>query len=121
MKPIKTILNGRSVTSSLTAAAFGMFLAQSEPSQAPKTTCILDSASTPQNSSAGDKASHVPILRTSNGPSLNWSGYAVSASDVTSVTGTFTVPEIGPPGSIGGLPPDIAAWVGIAVSACGTV
>src|SRR5437899_1214954 len=48
-----------------------------------------------------------------NGLSLNWSGYAVSASDVTSVSATFTVPEVGPPGSIGGLSPDFSAWVGI--------
>jgi hypothetical protein len=56
-----------------------------------------------------------------NGVSHNWSGYAVSAADVTSVSATFTVPEVGPPGSIEGLPPNVSAWVGIDGDTSGTV
>lgn len=71
--------------------------------------------------SAAAQPSHLPIARTSDGLSLNWSGYAVSDSDVTAVHGTFTVPTISGPGSIGGLPPDVSAWVGIDGYTSGTV
>lgn len=54
-----------------------------------------------------------PIIRSSQGPSLNWSGYAVSEPGVTSVSGTFTVPTVSGPGSVGGLPTDVSVWVGI--------
>lgn len=118
---MKAILHRQSATSALVAAAFGVCLAQSEPPQAHKTTGTLPSASAAQSSKTVERTSHTPILRTSNGASLNWSGYAVSASEVTSASATFTVPEVGPPGSIGGLSPDIAAWVGIDGYTSGTV
>jgi len=121
MKAMKAILNGRSAITALAAAAFGMCLAQSEPPHAHKTSSISVSASATQNSTTLAKISNVPILRTANGASLNWSGYAVSAPDVTSVSATFTVPEVGPPGSIGGLPPNFSAWVGIDGYTSGTV
>lgn len=40
--------------------------------------------------------------------SLNWAGYAVAASNVTSVSGEFTVPQV----ELGG-PGFVAEWVGI--------
>ena len=121
MKAVKAILNRRSATSAVAAAAFGIGLAQPEPPRALTTpaTSAPDCATPVGNTVI--KTSHVPLLRTSNGLSLNWSGYAVSASNVTSVSATFTVPQIGPPGSIGGLPPDFSAWVGIDGYTSGTV
>jgi len=63
----------------------------------------------------------IPVIRTLEGPSLNWSGYAINIANVTSVTGTFTVPTISGPGSIGDLTPDLSAWVGIDGYTSGTV
>ena len=37
----------------------------------------------------------------------------MSIPDVTSVTGTFTVPAVSGPGSVGGFPADVSVWVGI--------
>src|SRR5262249_31133359 len=92
---------------------FGICLAQSEPPQA--------FAPAPATNKPVAETRHAPVIRTSNGLSLNWSGYAVSTPDVTSVTATFTVPEVGPPGSIGGVTPDVSAWVGIDGYTSGTV
>lgn len=118
---MKTNLASRSATSALVAAAFGLCINQAEPNK----TLIAHGPSVPAlKTRAGSplaKNSHVPVIRTENGLSLNWSGYAVSAPDVTSVSATFTVPEVGPPGSIGGLPPDMSAWVGIDGYTSGTV
>lgn len=66
-------------------------------------------------------AVNVPVARTSQGLSLNWSGYAVSIPDVTFATGTFTVPTVGPPGTVDGLPTDVSVWVGIDGYTSGTV
>jgi hypothetical protein len=68
-----------------------------------------------------DESLHIPRAQTSRGDSINWSGYAVSAQQVTSVTGTFSVPAIGEPGSVGGFPPDVSVWVGIDGYTSGTV
>lgn len=62
-----------------------------------------------------------PMIKSSNGPSLNWSGYAVSIDNVTSVSGTFNVPTVSGPGSVGGLPTDVSVWVGIDGYTSGTV
>ena len=64
---------------------------------------------------------NVPIVRTFEGASLNWSGYAVSVSDVTKVTGTFSVPTVSGPGSVDGLATDVSVWVGIDGYTSGTV
>src|SRR5262249_6816994 len=64
---------------------------------------------------------HLPRAQTFRGDSLNWSGYAVSAQQVTSVTGTFNVPTVEGPGLIGRLAPDVSAWVGIDGYTSGTV
>lgn len=71
--------------------------------------------------SAAAQTSTAPMMLVSNSLSLNWSGYAVSTSDVTSATGTFTVPTVGAPGSVGGLPTDVSVWVGIDGYSSGTV
>lgn len=62
-----------------------------------------------------------PLIRSEQGPSLNWSGYAISDPDVTSVSGTFAVPTVSGPASVGGLPTDISVWVGIDGYTSGTV
>lgn len=67
------------------------------------------------------QAINIPNAQLSNSLSLNWSGYAVSAPDVTYATGTFTVPTVGGPGSVGGLPTDVSVWVGIDGYTSGTV
>ena len=118
MKAMKAILNRRSTALAVAAAAFGICLAQSEPPPAYKTPTTSTAASAMPTVA---ETSKLPLIRTSNGLSLNWSGYAVSASDVTSVSATFTVPEVGPPGSIEGLPPDFSAWVGMDGYTSGTV
>jgi hypothetical protein len=64
---------------------------------------------------------NLPLVRSLEGQSLNWSGYAVSVPDVTSVTGTFNVPTVGAPGNVGGLPTDVSVWVGIDGYTSGTV
>lgn len=50
---------------------------------------------------------------TPNGLELNWSGYAVTAANVTSVSGTFTVPAVTGPGTVNGVPTDVSVWAGI--------
>jgi len=121
VKAMKAILNRRSATLVVAAAAFGMFLAQPEPPRPLTTpTTSAPTSATPTRNTVV-KTSHVPLVRTSDGLSLNWSGYAIRAADVTSVSATFTVPQIGRPGSIGGLPPDFSAWVGIDGYTSGTV
>ena len=107
MKALKLMRIGRLAAFALTAGTLNVCMAQAEPPQTQTTPGISMQASAPQT---GSTTRHrLPIIRNSNGLSLNWSGYAVSASDVTSVSATFTVPEIGPPGSIGGLTPDFSA------------
>ena len=69
----------------------------------------------------GEHTAHTPLIRAFEGGSLNWSGYAVSTPNVTSVSGTFIVPEVAGPGAVGGLPPDMSAWVGIDGYTSGTV
>src|SRR5262249_27359677 len=64
---------------------------------------------------------HIPRTDSSRGESFNWSGYAVSDANVTSVTGTFNVPTISGPDTIRKLPPDVSAWVGIDGYTSGTV
>lgn len=71
--------------------------------------------------SVGTHALYIPLARTSNGLYLNWSGYAVSVSDVTSVSGTFTVPTVSGPATVGGLSTDVSVWVGIDGYTSGTV
>jgi len=89
---------------------------------APVATAVLALASTWSTSAqALDEPRHIPRAQTSRGDSINWSGYAVSAQEVTSVTGTFNVPAIDEPGSVGGFPPDVSAWVGIDGYTSGTV
>ncbi|MDG6988368.1 MAG: hypothetical protein JRN21_03480 [Nitrososphaerota archaeon] len=63
----------------------------------------------------------VPNYRISNTLSLNWSGYAVNITGVTSVSGTFTVPTVSGPSSVGGSPTDVSVWVGIDGYSTGTV
>ena len=63
----------------------------------------------------------IPMIRSLQGPSLNRSGYAVSAQSVTSVSGTFTVPTVSAPGSVNGFPTDVSVWVGIDGYTSGTV
>jgi hypothetical protein len=121
MKELKVIRIGRPAALVLVAATFSICLSQAEPPQSETTPGLSNQASTLQPSSTVHQTSRLPIIRNSNGLSLNWSGYAVSASDVTSVSATFTVPEVGPPGSIGGLTPDFSAWVGIDGYTSGTV
>lgn len=74
-----------------------------------------------QTFNAPGAQSLIPNYQVSNSLSLNWSGYAVNATGVTSATGTFTVPTVGPPGSVGGLPTDVSVWVGIDGYTTGTV
>src|SRR5258708_5678482 len=52
---------------------------------------------------------HLPVVQVKNATiSGNWAGYAVAASRVTSVTGTWTVPNAGM------LPPGVSStWAGI--------
>jgi len=118
---MKAILSNRSVSAAVVAAAFGLCLNQSEPNKLRTPSGPSIPAFKTHVTNPVAKLSHVPVIRTENGLSLNWSGYAVSAPDVTSVSATFTVPEIGQPGSIGGLPPDFSAWVGIDGYTSGTV
>jgi hypothetical protein len=70
---------------------------------------------------AAPAMANLPLVRTLEGASLNWSGYAVSVSDVTSVTGTFNVPTVSGPSSVSGLPTDVSVWVGIDGYTSGTV
>lgn len=62
-----------------------------------------------------------PVARTSDGLSLNWSGYAVNVTGVTSVTGTFTVPTVSTPCGVDGFSGDVSVWVGIDGYSSGTV
>lgn len=62
-----------------------------------------------------------PLIRSQNGESLNWSGYAVSIPNVTSVSGTFVVPSVSGPGTVEGLSTDVSVWVGIDGYTSGTV
>ncbi len=62
-----------------------------------------------------------PMVRTSEGNSLNWSGYAVSIPDVTWVSASFAVPTVSAPGSVNGLSTDVSVWVGIDGYTSGTV
>lgn len=105
MKTRKTVLKVKPAMSVLAAVAFTTFMVAS--------TSMAGDARLPTGS--------LPLIRNSYGLSLNWSGYAISTPDVTSVTATFTVPEVGPPGSIGGLPPNVGMWVGIDGYTSGTV
>src|SRR5947208_2533051 len=68
-----------------------------------------------------EEALHLPRVQSARGGSLNWSGYAVSAENVTSVTATFNVPVVKGPGGPAKLPPDVSAWVGIDGYTSGTV
>jgi Peptidase A4 family len=56
-----------------------------------------------------------------NGLELNWSGYVVGASNVTYVSGTFTVPVVSGPSSVDKVPTDVSVWAGIDGYASGTV
>jgi hypothetical protein len=64
---------------------------------------------------------NIPLVRSLQGQSLNWSGYAVSIPDVKSVAGTFNVPTVGSPGNVNGLATDASVWVGIDGYTSGTV
>lgn len=64
---------------------------------------------------------NAPMIRSFEGASLNWSGYAVSIPDVTYVTATFNVPTVSGPASVEGLPTDVSVWVGIDGYTSGTV
>jgi hypothetical protein len=117
MKTNQALMKVRPVAPVLGAVAFAISMAVSGSLQA-------QTAPVAATSMVGDTSlpiGSLPLIRNSYGLSLNWSGYAVSTPDVTSVTGTFTVPEVGPPGSIGGLPPNVGAWVGIDGYTSGTV
>ena len=70
---------------------------------------------------ASAQVTNIPVARTSNGLSLNWSGYAVNVTDVTSVSGTFTVPMVGTPCGVNGFTGDVSVWVGIDGYSSGTV
>ncbi len=79
---------------------------------------ILTIAMTP---AASAQAVNIPVARTSNGLSLNWSGYAVNITGVTSVSGTFSVPTVGAPCGVSGFQGDVSVWVGIDGYSTGTV
>lgn len=70
---------------------------------------------------AGAQVTSGPNYSVSNSLSLNWSGYAVDITGVTSMSGTFTVPTVSGPGSVNGLPTDVSVWVGIDGYSTGTV
>ncbi len=67
------------------------------------------------------QVTNIPVVRTSNSLSLNWSGYAINVTGVTSVSGTFTVPTVSGPCGSGKLPGDVSVWVGMDGYSSGTV
>jgi hypothetical protein len=121
MKNLKAIMKSRLSVAALGVAAFAISIAVSGLHQAQTGPVTTDPVPKAQINKSTAKLDHLPLMRTSYGLSLNWSGYAVSTPNVTSVRATFTVPQVGPPGSIGGLSPDVAAWVGIDGYTSGTV
>jgi len=70
---------------------------------------------------ASPQVVNIPTAWTSNGLSLNWSGYAVNVTGVTSVSGSFIVPTVSAPCGVNGFTGDVSAWVGIDGYSTGTV